>query len=171
MQTFRLCISVLWHQFLPNLCSTPFSVILLSYEKSNVSIFLFTWLNIIDFPKQLQSLGNQALRLFGEYIFWSIRPGLKKGDLKNLAKFTGSTFAGSPFQYVAGWRPIFLLEEKLRHTCCPENFAKFSWIPILWNICERLVLCQKYKNERNALIHLQLQFLTTHYSLHSPSCL
>ena len=49
--------------------------------------------SIIDFPKQLLYLVNQTLRLFGEYIFRSSRPGLKKSVLKNVTKFTGSICA------------------------------------------------------------------------------
>ena len=67
---------------------------------------------------------------------------IKKGVLKNFAKFTRKFLCPSLFyNKIAGLAT--LLKKRLWHSF-PVNFAKFLRIPILENICERLLL-KKYK--------------------------
>ena len=50
----------------------------------------------------------------------------KKGDLKNLAKFTGKHLCQSPFfNKVEGLRPATLFKKRPWHRCFSVNFAKF----------------------------------------------
>ena len=54
------------------------------------------------------------------------RCSIKKGVLKNLAKFTGKHLCQSLFfNKVAGLRPATSLKKRLWHTCFSVNFAKF----------------------------------------------
>ena len=63
---------------------------------------------------------------------------IKKGVLKNFAKFTRKFLCPSLFyNKIAGLAT--LLKKRLWHSF-PVNFAKFLRIPILENICERLLL-------------------------------
>ena len=55
---------------------------------------------------------------------------VKKGILKNLAKFSGKHLCWSLyFNKVAGLRPVTLLKKRLQHRCFPVNFAKFLRTP------------------------------------------
>ena len=64
---------------------------------------------------------------------------IKKGDLKNFAKFTGKQLCQSLFLN-KGLRPATLLKKRLWHKCLPVNFAKFTRTPFLQNISGRLLL-------------------------------
>ena len=98
---------------------TPFRD-LPNYKKSN-------WLYFLDWHSFRSTQLNcwQYTELFGEYIFRIGRPELsyEKCFLENFAKLDNFIKTGP-------W-----------HGCCPVKFAKFSKTPILWNICERLLLC------------------------------
>ena len=51
---------------------------------------------------------------------------VKKGVLRNFAKFTGKHLCQSLFlNKVAGLKPATLLKKRLWHRCFPVNFAKF----------------------------------------------
>ena len=51
---------------------------------------------------------------------------LKKGVLRNFAKFTGKHLCQSLFfNKVAGLRPATLLKKRLWHKCFPVNFSRF----------------------------------------------
>ena len=66
---------------------------------------------------------------------------IEKGVLKNFAKITRKHMYPSLFfKKVAGLRPATSLKKRLRQRCFPDNFAKLLRTPILWNICERLLL-------------------------------
>ena len=55
------------------------------------------------------------------------RCSVKKGVLRNLAKFTGKYLCQSLFfNKVAGLRPATLLNKKLWHMCFSVNFRKVS---------------------------------------------
>ena len=59
---------------------------------------------------------------------------VRKGVLKNFAKFTGKHLCQSLFfNKVAGLRPVTLLKRRPWHRCFPVNFAKFLRIPFLQN--------------------------------------
>ena len=54
---------------------------------------------------------------------------IRKGLLRNFAKFTGKHLCQSHFlNKVAGLRPRTLLKERLWHRCFPVNFTKFIGI-------------------------------------------
>ena len=60
------------------------------------------------------------------------RCSIKKGVLKNFAKFTGKHLCWRLFfDKVAGLRLPNLLKKRLQHRCFPVNFAKFLRAPIL----------------------------------------
>ena len=64
---------------------------------------------------------------------------IKKGVLKNFAKFTGKQLCQSFFNNVAGSRPPTLLKKRLWHRCFPVNFAKFISKHFLQNTSGRLL--------------------------------
>ena len=66
---------------------------------------------------------------------------MKKGVLKNFAKFTGKPLCQSLFfDKIAGLRPATLLKKRLRHWCFPVNFVKNLRVPCLQNTSGRLLL-------------------------------
>ena len=59
---------------------------------------------------------------------------IKKGVLRNFAKFTGKYLCQSLFfNKIAGLGPATLLKKRLWHRCFPVNFAKFLRTPFLQN--------------------------------------
>ena len=56
---------------------------------------------------------------------------MKKGVLKNFAKFTGEQhlYRNLSINKAAGNRSETLLKKRLRHRCFPVNFAKFLIAP------------------------------------------
>ena len=69
------------------------------------------------------------------------RCSMRKGLLRNFAKFTGKHLRQSLFlNKVAGLRPATLLNKKLWHRCLPVNFAKFLRKPFSQNTFGRLLL-------------------------------
>ena len=63
------------------------------------------------------------------------RRSMKKGVLRNFAKFTGKRLCQSLF-----FNKETLLKKRLWHRCFPVNFVKFLGKPILQNISGRLLL-------------------------------
>ena len=64
------------------------------------------------------------------------RYSVKKGILKNFAKFTGKHLNQSLFLIkfqVLGLGHATLLKRRLWYRCCPVNFAKFARIAFLQN--------------------------------------
>ena len=82
---------------------------------------------------------------------------MKKGVLRNLAKFTGKHLCQSLFfTKVAGFRPVTLLKKRLRHRCFPVNFAKLLRTPFLQNSSQRTA--SKYRRHRfPKSLHVTLQ--------------
>ena len=69
------------------------------------------------------------------------RYSVRKGVLRNFAKFTGKQLCQSLFfNKVAGLMPATLLKKRLWHSCFPVNFAKFLRTPFLHNTSGRLLL-------------------------------
>ena len=67
------------------------------------------------------------------------RCSVRKGILKNFAKFTGKHLCQSLFfNKVTGLRPATLLKKRLWHRCFPVNFAKFLRTPFLQNTSGKL---------------------------------
>ena len=105
------------------------------------------------------------------------RCSMKKGVLRNFAKFTGKHLCQSLFlNKVAGlrsllqknlWHPATLLKKRLWHRCFPVNFAKLLRTPffiehvwwlllVCWSmICNKvlMILCQSF-NVTKALMYL-----------------
>ena len=105
----------------------------------------------------MQQFHNYLLiSLFTLQQFRSSHPrcSVKKGALRNFAKFSGKHLCQSLFFYkVAGIRPSTLFIKKLWHSCFPVNFAKFLGTPFLENTSRRLlpiscmgVTCTKLKH-------------------------
>ena len=66
---------------------------------------------------------------------------MKKGILRNFAKFTGKHLCLNLFfNKVAGLRPATLFKKRLCHRCFPVNFAVFLRTPFLQNTSGRLLL-------------------------------
>ena len=71
------------------------------------------------------------------------RCSMKKGVLRNFAKFTGKHLCQSlSFNKFAGWSTT-LLKKRLRRRCFPVNFAKFLGTTFLQNTSGRLLLWQQ----------------------------
>ena len=70
---------------------------------------------------------------------------MKKGVLKNLAISTENSrlktpVLGSRFNKVAGLQTSNFIKKRLQHRCFSVNTVKFSRMPILKDIYERLLL-------------------------------
>ena len=69
------------------------------------------------------------------------RCSIRKGALRNFAKFTGKHLCQSLFfNKVAGLRPATLLKKRHWNSCFPVNFLKFLRTPFLQNTSGRLLL-------------------------------
>ena len=69
------------------------------------------------------------------------RCSIKKGALKNLARFAGKHMCwGLFFNKVASLRPTTLLKKRLQHRGFPVNFAKFFGTSVLLKTSTRLLL-------------------------------
>ena len=121
--------SILLHR-----CSSEILCRIFSYLKDLLA-FVFLY-----FPRVLSVLVEFVRSSRAEVFF-------KKGDLRNLAKFTGKHLCQSRFlNIVAGLRRTTLLKKKLWHRCFPVNFAKCLRTPFfiehLWwllLICDELL--------------------------------
>ena len=70
------------------------------------------------------------------------RCSLRKGVIRNFAKFTGKHLCQSLFFYKVagqGLRPASLLKKRLWHRCFPVDFAKFLRTPFSQNTLRRLL--------------------------------
>ena len=96
------------------------------------------------------ALGSQLTSL-AQYLAMSLlgmqfrsshrRRSVKKGVLRNFAKFTGKHLCQRLlFNKVAGLRPATLLKKSLLHKCFPVHFTKFLRTPFLQNTTGRLLL-------------------------------
>ena len=66
---------------------------------------------------------------------------IKKGALRNFAKFTGKHLGQSLFfNKVGGLRPATLLKKRTWHSCFPVSFAKFLRTLFLQNIFGPMLL-------------------------------
>ena len=69
------------------------------------------------------------------------RCSVKRGVLKNFAKFTGKHMCWSLCLIkLQTWRPATLLKMRLQHRCFPVKIAKFLEMHVLKNTCEGLLL-------------------------------
>ena len=67
------------------------------------------------------------------------RCSVRKGVIRNFAKFTGKHLCQSPFfDKNAGFRLATLLKKRLWYRCFPVNFANFLRAPFLQNTSVRL---------------------------------
>ena len=85
---------------------------------------------------------NNALQ---HKVFWyrssHQRCSVRKGVLRNFAKFTGKhLWLSLLFNKFAGLRPATLLKKRLLHGCFSVNFSKFVRTPFLQNTSELLFL-------------------------------
>ena len=88
------------------------------------------------------------------------RYSVRKGVLRNFAKFTGKHLCQSLFfNKVAGLRPEFLLKKRFWHRCFPVNFAKFLRTPFLQNTSERLLLSVSFLIHATFLCQFFLSYL------------
>ena len=77
---------------------------------------------------------NIAQNIYDLYGSSHQKCSVKKGVLKNFAKFTGKHRSQSLFlNKVAGSTPATLLKKRLWHRCFPVNFAKFLRMSMLLN--------------------------------------
>ena len=112
-------------------------------------IWLVTWHLDIGFCKQG----------VGKYRSSHQMCSLKKGVLRNFAKFTGKHLCQSIFfNKVAGLRPPTLSKKRLWHMCFPVNFAKFLRTPFWQNPSGRLFLKIKkyftFPGRSHSIIHI-----------------
>ena len=110
--------------------------------------FLSSVLYVNDLPQSLSEVGSY---LYAEdtYIFYQYedrrrrsshrRCSVRKGVLRNFAKFTGKYMCQSLFFHKVAW-PATLLKKRLLHRCFPANFAKFLRTPFLQNTSGRLLV-------------------------------
>ena len=86
---------------------------------------------------------------------------MKKGALRNFAKFTGEHLRQSLFfNKVAGFRPAILFKKRPWHKYFPVNFAKFLRAAFLQNTSGRLLLHFSLK-VKNVEFRLNLVFRVT----------
>ena len=104
--------------------------------------FVLKELKISDFQK----VSSQVKRnLFSFNRGSHRRRSVRKGVLRNFAKFTGKHLCQSLFvNKAAGLRPTSpsLFKKRLWHRGFPVNFVKFLRIPFLQNTSGRLLLIQ-----------------------------
>ena len=84
------------------------------------------------FHKVLSQIKCKFSVIWSTRIRSSHRCSVRKGVLRNFAKFTGKRLCQSLFFHkVAGLRTATLLKKRLWHRCFPVNFAKFLRTPFL----------------------------------------
>ena len=123
-----------------------FSKIFRNHCKKRTSKQKLTW-EELDFLKKnfslLQNVGKLAVfsNLWFLYRGSHQRCSVKKGVLRNFAKFKGKHLSQSFFfNKVARFRPATLLIKRLWDRCFPMNFAKFPRTSFLQNTSGRLLL-------------------------------
>ena len=76
----------------------------------------------------------------------SRRCSVKRGVLRNFAKFTGKNLCQKLFfNKIAGLRHAASVKKSLCHGCFPVNFPRFLRTPFLQNTSGRLLLSNTYK--------------------------
>ena len=100
-------------------------IIIITYWKKNISS--------TKFLNKLLSRHSSLLIIHGQLIKYSlkIKEAIRKGILRNFAKFTGKHLC---------LRPTTLSKKSLWHGCFPVNFTKFPRTPFLQNTSQRLLL-------------------------------
>ena len=89
---------------------------------------------------------------------------VRKGVLRNFAKFTGKHLSQSLFlNKVAGLRSATLLKKRLRHKCLPVNFAKFLRTPFSQNKSGRLLLWLKELDIHRFVLKVWMWMLNKKY--------
>ena len=73
------------------------------------------------------------------------RCSVRKGVLKNFANFTGKHLCWSLILWSCKPSACKFFKKRLQHKCFPVKFPKLLRIPILRNICKRLLLEVLYK--------------------------
>ena len=74
----------------------------------------------------------------------------------------------SYFNKVAGLQAYNFIKKRLQHRCFPVNITKFLRIPILKNICQRLLL-RFHFNYMPSLTHTLQWSLYNEYSINFPA--
>ena len=86
---------------------------------------------------------------------------IKKGVLRNFAKFTGKYLCQSLFfNKIAGLGPATLLKKRLWHRCFPVNFAKFLRTPFL---TEHLWTTVSVNDVTTLKVHEMMIFVSEHF--------
>ena len=79
---------------------------------------------------------------------------IKKGVLRNFAKFTGKHLCQRHFlNKVADLRPATLLKKRLWHRCSPVNFAEFLGAPFLQNTWRKLLFMFRKPTEITSVLY------------------
>ena len=111
----------------------------------------------IDLTYCLSILSTEFI-LFTEFIYRSShqRCSMRKGVLRNFAKFTGKHLGQSLFfNKVVGLRPAALLKRRLWPRCFPVNFVKFLRTPFftehLWATASVFKMSQKLSTSHISL--------------------
>ena len=111
-------------------CAKPVVKLLLGIIKNSLvvmvliySIYLYV-VNLIDFIYDRHRIWDKEQENKSDRSSYWMR-SVRKGVLRNFAKFTGKHLCQSPvFNEVAGLRRATLLKKRLCHRCFPVNFCK-----------------------------------------------
>ena len=119
-----------------SLCWKLYVSVLLNLRKCNLQIKTYNCSPVfIKFSCQKMS------SIFSLFRSSHRRYSVRKGVLRNFAKFTGKHLCQSLFfNKVAGLRSAALLKKRLWRLCFPVNFVKFLRTPFLQNTSGRLLL-------------------------------
>ena len=74
----------------------------------------------------------------------------------------------SLFDKVAVLQPSNFIKEKLQHRCFPVNIAQFAKVPILKNICERLLLLMVIFSQEKTICNVALICLSQNFTRNLP---
>ena len=104
--------------------------------------------NVCISKQQVRNLWNktESLKPWITQMLWRCRSShqscsMKKGVLRNFAKFTGNHLCQSLFfNKVAGLRPTTLSKKRLWHRCFPVSLTKFLRTPFLQSTSGQLFL-------------------------------
>ena len=149
--------------------SLPLSHILKTYliRSNRLEVPFFTQLTFCEKTYNSKNFGRKSVLLSMEHFFFrnpelhngmvpSVnksshrRCSIRKGVLRNFAKFTGKhPHQSLSFNKVVGLRHATLLKKRLQHRYFPVNFAKFLRTPFLQNTSRRLFLNKKGFLESN----------------------
>ena len=109
------------------------------FSNSEISIYVAPQSSFYTFKEILCS--KQPLRS-------SHQCSVRKGVLRNFAKFTGKHLCRSPFFKKVASLACNFIKKEARHSCFPVNFVKFLRTPSLQNTSGRLLLavCRCFQN-------------------------